>query len=128
MSNHENQSGVTTGADRPLHARHIPGDETRLPSEPYRSSSVFTADTLPAALQREHRTKRDVWAIICVLEGELIYCREDGSAPQLLAPQSPGLVLPDEPHHVELTGPVSVRIDFYDHEPVGGIRSFPLLP
>lgn len=121
MSDKDNHDCVTTNANHPLHVRHIPGDETRLPSEPYRSSPIFTADTLPAALQREHRTKRDVWAIIRILEGELLYCKEDGTGPQLLVPQSPGLVRPDEPHHVELTGPVYVQIDFYDHEPVGAI-------
>ncbi|MEG3177725.1 DUF1971 domain-containing protein [Sphingomonas sp. RB3P16] len=101
-------------------SRHIPGTDSRAPSEPYRSSPVFTADTLPKALQHEHRTKRDVWGVINVLEGTLRYCKEDGSAPETLTPQSPGLVRPDEPHHVEVIGPVTVRIDFYDHEPRPG--------
>ena len=104
-------------------SRHIPGADTRLPSEPYRSSPVFTADTLPKALQQEHRTKRDVWGVINVLEGTLRYCKEDGSAPETLTPQSPGLVRPDEPHHVEVLGPVMVRIDFYDHAPRLALQS-----
>ncbi|AHE53132.1 hypothetical protein NX02_07025 [Sphingomonas sanxanigenens DSM 19645 = NX02] len=27
-------------------------------------------------------------------------------------------MLPAEPHHVELIGPVTMRVDFYDHAPV----------
>ncbi len=110
---------ATTRANQTVHTWHVPGADMRPPSEPYRSSPVFTADTLPAALQREHRTKRDVWAIIRILEGVLRYCKEDGSKPEILNPGSPGLVRPDEPHHVEVMGPVSVQIEFYDHEPVG---------
>lgn len=98
--------------------RDIAGSATRSQSQPYRSSPIFTAETLPAALQRAHRTKRGVWGMIRILDGELRYCIEDGSPPQLLTPDRPGLVRPDEPHHVELLGPVTMRVDFYDHAPV----------
>ena len=30
----------------------------------------------------------------------------------------PGLILPDEKHHLELTGPVRLQIEFYDRPPV----------
>jgi tellurite resistance-related uncharacterized protein len=99
--------------------RHIPGSDIRPPSVPYRSSPVFTEATLPQALQRDHRTKRGVWGVINVAEGQLLYRREDGSAAEMLDPSHPGLVRPDEPHYVELVGPVRVQVDFYDHEPVG---------
>ncbi len=113
---------ATNRADQSGQTRHIPGADVRSPSEPYRSSPVFNAETLPVALQREHRTKRNVWAIIRILEGVLRYCKEDGSEPEILNPGSPGLVRPDEPHHVEVMGPVAVQIEFYDHEPVGLFR------
>lgn len=99
--------------------RHIPGSAERAPSQPYRSSPVFTQDTLPEALQREHRTKRDVWAVLHVLEGSIRFCREDGDVPQLVTPGAPHLIRPDEPHYVERVGPVTLRIDFFDHLPVG---------
>ncbi|WP_420138917.1 DUF1971 domain-containing protein [Sphingomonas sp.] len=99
--------------------RHIPGAGSRSPSLPYRSSPVFTAETLPKALQQEHRTRRGVWGVITILEGRLRYHRMDDSPPLLLTPESPGLVRPDEPHFVEVIGPVSLRVDFFDHEPVG---------
>lgn len=88
-------------------------------SVPYRSTPVFTQETLPRALQREHRTRPGVWGVIRVLEGSLRYCREDGSAPVLLTPERPGLVLPDDPHHVTLLGPVAMQVEFYDHAPRG---------
>ncbi|MDF0489946.1 DUF1971 domain-containing protein [Sphingomonas sp. H39-1-10] len=99
--------------------RHIRSAASRPPSLPYRSSPVFTQDSLPKALQQEHRTKRGVWAVINILEGQLRYCRMDGGPAVLLSPACPGLVRPDQPHFVELIGPVSVRIDFFDHPPVG---------
>ncbi|RVT90919.1 DUF1971 domain-containing protein [Sphingomonas crocodyli] len=97
--------------------RHIPGSDTAPPSQPYRSSPVFTEATLPLALQHDHRTKRGVWGVIRVLEGALLYCLEDGSPPRILLPGRPGIVRPDEPHHVELMGPMRMRVDFFDHEP-----------
>jgi tellurite resistance-related uncharacterized protein len=39
---------------------------------PYRTTPVFDAQTLPAALRREHRTKAGGWGIIRLLEGKLL--------------------------------------------------------
>lgn len=105
---------TTTSAHNPH--RHVPGAEHRPPSQPYRSSPIFTADTLPRALQQEHRTKRGVWGVIRILEGALRYHRET-SVPIVLTPDRPAIVCPDEPHHVEIIGAVTLRVDFYDHEP-----------
>jgi tellurite resistance-related uncharacterized protein len=116
---HELERHGTVPAPTLEATRHIPGAESRPPSLPYRSSPVFTADTLPQALQQEHRTRRGVWGVITILEGALRYRRLDGSSPVILTPDLPGLVRPDEPHLVELIGPVSVRIDFFDHAPAG---------
>ncbi len=99
--------------------RHIPDPGHRPPSEPYRSSPVFTHETLPAALQREHRTKRGVWGVIHVLDGSIRFCPEDGGPAQTVTPDGPHLIEPDAPHHVELIGPVMLRIDFFDHAPKG---------
>ncbi|GEM_PF-1671745 len=104
------------GSDGPPR-RHIPGAETRACSQPYRSSPIFTEETLPRALQASHRTRRGVWGVIRVLEGAIVYQCEDGSPPERLTPDRPGLVRPDEPHHVQLSGPVRMQVDFYDHEP-----------
>ncbi|WP_420145185.1 DUF1971 domain-containing protein [Sphingobium sp.] len=92
---------------------------TDQPSQPYRSTPLFTQDNLPQALQREHRTKIGVWGLLCVTEGSIRFVHEDGRPPCIVTPQAPCLIEPDSPHHVELMGPVSLRVDFYDHQPVG---------
>lgn len=84
---------------------------------PYRSTPVFDAETLPAALRGEHSTKAGVWGVIRVLEGQLKLTFADPHAEQLLEPGSPGLVLPRQPHHVTPLGPMRMQVDFYDVEP-----------
>jgi hemoglobin len=84
----------------------------------YRSSPVFDAETLPAALRRAHSTKAGVWGVIRVLEGAVRYYIEDGSTPPfVLTPEQPGLVRPEQLHHIEPLGAMRLRVDFYDHLP-----------
>jgi tellurite resistance-related uncharacterized protein len=84
---------------------------------PYRSTPVFTDQTLPGALRREHRTKAGVWGMIHVLEGSLMLRFADREPDLLLAPGVPGLVKPEQTHWAEPKGPMKMRIDFYDCEP-----------
>jgi hemoglobin len=35
----------------------------------------------------------------------------------VLRTDKPGLVLPEQLHHVEPLGPVQMRVEFYDHKP-----------
>ncbi|NWH07795.1 MAG: DUF1971 domain-containing protein [Alphaproteobacteria bacterium] len=86
-------------------------------SVPYRSSPVFDENTLPAALQNEHNTKAGVWGVIRVLEGQLHYTIIDPKVEQLLTPDNPGLILPEQKHFVTALWPVRVRVDFYDAPP-----------
>ena len=81
---------------------------------PYRSSPVFTEETLPQALRREHRTKQGVWGVIRILSGQLKLVITETGETRLLDPDSPGLVLPGQPHHVEVVGPVRMQVDFHD--------------
>jgi len=84
---------------------------------PYRSTPVFDADTLPAALRREHSTKAGVWGLIQLLEGSVELHFADGSAAKRLGPGVPGLVAPEQPHWVIPLGDFRMRIDFYDTPP-----------
>lgn len=118
MSDKKRPGATTSPSEAEVSSRHIPGGGERDRSMPYRSSPLFTAETLPQALQQKHRTKRGVWGVIRVIEGTLRYCKEDGSS-DILHPSNPGLIHPDEPHHVEVIGPVSMQVDFYDHKPAG---------
>ncbi|MBK8841002.1 MAG: DUF1971 domain-containing protein [Hyphomonadaceae bacterium] len=85
--------------------------------QPYRSTPIFDAQTLPGALRREHRTKLGVWGVVRVLEGRLrlVYVEPPGEA--VVEPGRPGLLLPDQPHFVEPIGDMRMQVDFYDQPP-----------
>ncbi len=85
--------------------------------QPYRSTPVFDENTLPAALRARHDTKAGVWGVIRVIEGRLRLTYLDPSRDVELDPETPGLLLPGQPHFVALLGPVKMRIDFYDRPP-----------
>ncbi|WP_432377953.1 DUF1971 domain-containing protein [Duganella sp. P38] len=82
----------------------------------YKSTPVFTEDSVPAAIQRGHTTADDVWARIRILEGSLLYRITDPRVPAeevLLTPEHPGVVEPKIEHQVELVGPVRFQLDFH---------------
>jgi tellurite resistance-related uncharacterized protein len=56
----------------------------------YRRSPEFNQDTLPAGLQREHRTKAGAWALIHVIEGQLLYRILDPLSETVLTSEKPG--------------------------------------
>lgn len=85
--------------------------------EPYRSTPIFDEKTLPAALRREHRTKPGVWGVVRVLAGQLKLSFIDPPEEQILSPDSPGLLLPDQPHFVEPIGTMQMRVEFYGQAP-----------
>lgn len=82
----------------------------------YKSSPVFTQDSVPAALQRRHTTAAGVWGRITILDGSLLYRITDPSQPAeetLLTPERPGVVEPRIEHEVEVVGPVRFQVDFH---------------
>lgn len=86
-------------------------------SKPYRSTPVFDERTLPQALRQAHTTKEGVWGVIRVLEGCVRYRVESHDHDVILSPGTPGLVRPQEPHHVEPVGSMRMQVEFYDHLP-----------
>lgn len=107
---------MTDLVDRANHFRTLPAAVTNGPA-PYKSTPVFDADSLPAGLRREHRTKVGVWGVIRVLEGRLRYRVINPASETILDPDHPGLVLPDQPHLVEPLGTMRMQVDFYDCPP-----------
>jgi tellurite resistance-related uncharacterized protein len=87
---------------------------------PYRRTEVFTETTIPKALLKAHSTKRDVWALIHVLEGELAYRISDLARPtcnEVLTPNSPpGVIEPAILHEVTPLGPVRFYVEFHRRE------------
>jgi len=84
---------------------------------PYRSTPVFDAASLPAALRAAHSTKAGVWGVIRVLEGRLRLSYADPPAEIVLDPETPGLCRPQQLHHVTPLGPMRMQVDFYDCDP-----------
>jgi tellurite methyltransferase len=82
--------------------------------EPYRQSPVFTQDTVPAALQKNHTTRHGVWGKIHVLEGRLRYVVDGWGTDTVLTPDTPqGIVVPEVPHYVRAEGPVRFYVEFH---------------
>ena len=84
----------------------------------YKATPIFDEQSLPAKLRHAHQTKAGTWGIIRVLEGQLRYVIEDTQATTILTPEQPGLVLPQQLHHVEPLGAMRMQVEFYDHPPI----------
>jgi tellurite resistance-related uncharacterized protein len=84
---------------------------------PYRSTPVFTNDTLPDALRRAHSTKAGVWGLLKVLKGTILYVTEETGECQMV--QAPGtvMILPQQLHSVEPQGDIEMQVDFYHQAP-----------
>lgn len=89
--------------------------KTALPESvaPYKRTSVFDQDNLPAALSRDHSTKPGVWGVIHVLEGRLAYTITAPHGEQILEPDVPGIVRPEQLHHVQPLGKVRFFVEFH---------------
>lgn len=86
---------------------------------PYRSTPVFDDVSLPRALRERHNTKAGVWGVIRVLEGQLKLTFLDPPSEQVLGPETPGHILPEQPHFVTPLGAMRMQVDFYDQAPEG---------
>ena len=87
--------------------------------EPYKTTAVWTEETLPAAVRNRHNTKAGTWGLLRVLEGAARLVFEDPPREVAVAPGNPGLIPPQEWHHVELSGPVRLQVEFYREHPLG---------
>lgn len=93
-----------------------PCDQARLPDAltHLRTAGPFTDQTLPAGLRRTHQTAEGVWGVLRVLGGT-IRCRLEVCPPldvELAAgsdqPLPPGIA-----HHIELSSPAEVAVEFW---------------
>ena len=80
----------------------------------YRQTPVFTDQTVPAGLLRDHSTKAGTWGLIHVTEGELLYRIKASGEEFLLTPDTPpGVVEPEVLHSVEPQGAVTFHVEFW---------------
>ena len=90
-------------------------DQFELPEhfQPYHRTPVFTEETVPAAITRDHHTKPGTWARIRVEEGRLRYHVPSLGRVFELSPEESGVVIPEVVHHVEPVGRVRFSVEFY---------------
>lgn len=80
---------------------------------PYSRSPTFTETTVPASLQKDHKTKSDVWGVINILDGQLRYTVTSKGVDEVLEQEKSGIIEPDTFHQIQVLGPVSFYVEFY---------------
>jgi tellurite methyltransferase len=87
----------------------------RLPQglKPYKRTPTFSAETVPAALLRDHSTKSGVWGLIHVVSGEVIYRIAEAGVEYRLDPDVLGVVEPQSLHSVELSEQAEFFVEFW---------------
>ena len=78
----------------------------------YHRTPVFTQDTVPPGLLKNHATKEGAWGLIEVEKGRLEYTIDDKEV-HILTPEFSGVVEPMVPHHVRPLGEVLFSVKFY---------------
>ncbi len=82
--------------------------------EAYARSPDFTPETLPERLQAAHTTKAGTWALLHVLEGEVLYQLEPPHQGEQLAGVGEAIVIEaGVAHHVSFIAPGRIFIEFY---------------
>lgn len=82
--------------------------------EAYGRSPDFTSENLPAKLQSAHATKAGTWALLHVLEGEILYQLEPPRTGEQRARVGESVVIEAEvPHHVVFIEPGRFYVEFY---------------
>lgn len=112
-TNHRPKDGHASGAK-------ILENELPFGLTAYKRTPVFNENTVPPGLRREHRTKDNVWALIHVLEGKLLYRILLPPGEQVLTPEKPGVVRPGQPHDVTPMGHVQFFVEFHAERPPAG--------
>ena len=77
----------------------------------YRSTPEFVETSIPAGLLKDHSTKRGVWGVIRIFDGELQYWINDNCT--ILTADEPGIVVPEQLHHIAAPGSVRFQVEFY---------------
>ena len=83
----------------------------------YKRTPIFTEETVPAGLLKDHSTKAGTWGLIHVEDGRLDYSITDPRRPpseRTLSRQGePGLVEPTVLHRIKPQGRVRFWVEFW---------------
>ena len=90
-------------------------DKFELPSSfiAYKKTPVFTEESLPGALRKDHATRVGVWGKIIMAEGKLRYRVPALQADMELSQDKIGIVVPEVLHNVEPLGAIRFFVEFY---------------
>ena len=81
--------------------------------KPYKKTAVFTENTIPAGLLKDHTTAEGVWGLIHILSGELGYqISGEKEGGYILNQKLPGIVEPKVKHHIKAIAAVKFYIEF----------------
>ncbi len=86
--------------------------------EPYKTTPVFDQDSLPQAIRSAHNTKAGVWGLLRVLEGEVRLVFQDPAREVEVTAGTSCEIPPQAWHHVEVTGPMRMQVEFYRERPM----------
>ncbi|NRB37698.1 MAG: DUF1971 domain-containing protein [Pseudomonadales bacterium] len=79
----------------------------------YKKTPVFTQDSIPRGLLKDHNTAENVWGVIHILDGELEYHITEGDRQTvILTSEHHGIIEPTVKHHIKASGPVSFYVEF----------------
>ena len=81
----------------------------------FRQTPLFNQGTVPKGLIKDHTTAAGTWACIVVNSGKLKYAiTEPGhEAEFILQPQTPGVIMAAQKHHISVIDNVSFYVEFY---------------
>ena len=90
--------------------------DRRLPegAERYALTPVYTAHSVPAKLRSSHTTKKGTYGRLCVVAGTVQFSLQ--GQPKPLATVGPGetlVILPAEPHFIEISDAAEFYIEFW---------------
>jgi|ACQI01.1.fsa_nt_gi tellurite resistance-related uncharacterized protein len=80
----------------------------------HQQTPEFNQESIPKGLLKNHSTAKDVWGLIRIIEGSLLYRIIEPSVEEvILTVDNHGVVEPEMLHQVEIIGPVRFRVEFY---------------
>lgn len=79
---------------------------------PGRRTLDFTADTCPTGLLAAHRAA--TWARLEVTEGTVVFTDEASGVQTVASPETPVVIAPGEPHHIEPASDAVFAVQFFD--------------
>jgi tellurite resistance-related uncharacterized protein len=77
------------------------------------NTPIFTQETIPDALQREHRLAEGTWGELHVFEGSIRFIDLESLQERVISAPGHITIRPGAPHRVAIEGPVECRIDFF---------------